>query len=96
MTGRNPIAAIGKILTSAGFVLLALAVAWWYLFFEQVLGENVKKASDCFYYTTDTCSLGSVVGMVGNIPTYSPLVFWAAVAAIVVGLMLIGAAPRKS
>ncbi len=87
---------LGKTLFILGVGLLAGAVAWWYLFFEQVFGEDVKKASACFYYTTDICSLGDVVGAVGRIPTYSPLSFWAAIAALAAGIALLALSPRKS
>jgi len=87
---------LGKTLLVLGFGLFAGAVAWWYLFFEQVFGEDVKKASECFYYTTDICSLGEVVGAVGRIPTYSPIPFWASIVAVGAGIALLAFAPRKS
>lgn len=86
---------IGKTLIVLGFGLLAGAVAWWYLFFEQIFGDDVKEASECFYYTTDICSLGEVVGVVGNIPTYSPVPFWASIVALAAGIALLAFAPRK-
>lgn len=86
---------LGKTLIVLAFGLLAGAVAWWYLFFEQVLGKDVKKASECFYYTSELCSLGEIVGTVGHIPTYSPVPFWASVAAFVTGIALLSFAPRK-
>jgi hypothetical protein len=87
---------LGKTLMIVGIGLFAGAVAWWYLFFEQVFGEDVKKASECFYYTTKICSLGEVVGVVGQIPPYSPVSFWAAVVALGAGVALLALAPRKS
>ncbi len=87
---------LGKTLIVLGFGLLAGAVAWWYLFFEQVFGHDVKKASECFYFTTDICSLGDVVGAVGSVPTYSPIPFWASIGAIAAGIALLAIAPRKS
>ena len=89
-------ATVGKTLLIVGLILLGGAIVWWYSFFEQVLGERVKEASDCFYYTTDICSLGNVVGVVGDIPTYSPVVFWAAAAAMTAGIAFIALAPRRS
>jgi hypothetical protein len=86
---------IGRILLLAGLALLVGAVVWWYLFFEQILGDNVKQASDCFYYTTDLCSFGAAVGMVSDIPTYSPLPFWGAAISMVSGLAMIAGARRK-
>lgn len=86
---------VGRILLVVGFALFVGAVAWWYLFFEQILGEDVKKASDCFYYTTDLCSFGTAAGLIGDIPTYSPLPFWGAVVAMVSGLAMIAGARGK-
>jgi hypothetical protein len=86
---------LGKFLLLVGGTLFVGAVAWWYLFYAQFLGEDVKQASECFYYRTDVCALGDVVSVVGNIPTYSPIPLWASVATIVVGLVLLGAAPRR-
>lgn len=86
---------VGRILLFVGFALLVGAVVWWYLFFEQILGEDVKQASDCFYYTTDLCSFGAAVGMVSKVPTYSPLPFWAAAIAMVSGLGMIAGARGK-
>jgi hypothetical protein len=88
-------AVVGRILLVVALVLLVGAVVWWYLFFEQILGDNVKQASDCFYYTTDLCSFGAAVGMVSDIPTYSPLPFWGAAISMVSGLAMIAGARRK-
>ena len=86
---------VGRILLVVGLALLVGAVVWWYLFFEQILGGDVKQASDCFYYTTDLCSFGAAVDMVSDIPTYSPLPFWASAVAMVSGLAMIAAARGK-
>jgi len=90
------IRAFGKFLMILGTGFLVAAVAWWYLFFEQMLGENVKQASECFYFTTDRCSLGQVVGFLGDIPTYSPFAFWIAVGTMTCGLIIVLAGPRGS
>lgn len=88
-------ATVGKLLLAMGVLLLIGAVGWWYAFFEQFLGRDVKKASACFYYTTDSCSLASVVGYIGDIPTYTPLPFWLAIGVMVIGTILLAAAPLK-
>ncbi len=87
---------LGKTMVAIGALMLVGAVGWWYAFFEQVLGHDVKKASQCFYYTTDACSLASIVGYIGNIPTYSPLPFWLSVAVMVIGVVFLAMAPLKS
>lgn len=89
-------ATLGKVLVGLGALTLAGAVWWWYAFFEQVLGHDVKKASQCFYYTTDTCSLASVVGYLGDIPTYSPLPFWVSIALMIIGVVLLAMTPLRS
>lgn len=88
-------ATIGKLLLAIGVALLIGAVGWWYAFFQQFLGHDVKKASQCFYYTTDTCSLASIIGYVGDIPTYNPLPFWLSIAIMLVGGVLLTTAPLK-
>lgn len=86
---------LGKALLALALLVLVAAVAWWYVFFEQIFGQDVKQASECFYYTTDACAMGNLVGMVGDIPTYSPLPFWSAVALFALGIVMIAAAPRR-
>jgi len=88
------IAALGKTLIVVGLLLLGLAVTWWYVFFEQMLGEDVKQASECFYFTTDVCAVGNVVGLVSEIPAYSPVAFWISAAALVIGIAALALAPR--
>jgi hypothetical protein len=85
----------GKALVAMGALMLVGAVGWWYVFFEQILGRDVKRASQCFYYTTDACSLASAVGYLGKIPTYSPVPFWLSVAVMLIGVILMATAPMK-
>ncbi|MBL8659364.1 MAG: hypothetical protein JNM75_06370 [Rhodospirillales bacterium] len=89
-------ATLGKALVALGVLTLAGAVWWWYAFFEQVFGHDVKKASHCFYYTSDTCSLASIVGYLGDIPTYSPLPFWVSIALMIIGVVLLAMTPLRS
>lgn len=86
-------ARIGKGLLALGALVFCGAVAWWYLFYEQVLGENVQMARDCFYHTTDTCAVGNLVlEYTGNIPPYDPMVLWVAGILAVVGVLVLSAA----
>ena len=87
-------ARIGKALMVLGGVLFIAATAWWYAFFEPMLGDNVKVASACFYVTTQECSLGTVLGLFGDVPAYSPWAFWAAVLTAAAGVVVYAAAPR--
>lgn len=89
-------ARLGKALMLLGLIGFVGAIGWWFLFFEQFLGADVKDASPCFYYTTDICSLGRFAGMVSDIPIYSPLALWTAAGVFAFGLILFVMAPRRS
>ena len=83
-------------LSVAGFVA---STAWWYLFFEQMLGQDVKRASGCFYQTTADCRLGNVLGTFGSIPAYNPVLLWLSAAGFGFGLLLYGvilSRPKRS
>lgn len=84
----------GKILLVLGTLALVGATVWWYLFFEQALGDEVTQAKECFYYTTDLCRLGSgAVGAFSEIPPYEPAAFWAAVVLAAAGAVALAVAP---
>jgi hypothetical protein len=85
---------LGKVLLGAGCVLFVCAVGWWYLFFEQFLGEDVKDASSCFYVTSDVCSLAEYAAIMSDIPAYSPWALWAAASAVIVGVFILAFSPR--
>ena len=85
---------LGKILMAFGGVMFIAATAWWYVFFESMLGDDVKAASACFYRTTESCALGNLVGMLSEIPAYSPWAFWAAVGMTAAGIVIYAVAPR--
>ena len=87
-------ARLGKALMALGGVLFIAATAWWYVFFESMLGDDVKSASACFYRTTESCALGNVVGLFSDVPTYSPWALWAAVLTAAAGVVVYAAAPR--
>ncbi|NQV45186.1 MAG: hypothetical protein HQ501_09800 [Rhodospirillales bacterium] len=88
---------LGKGLILAGFASFAASVAWWYLFFAQLLKEDVKQASACFYQTTTDCAIGNmVISTFGDIPAYSPDLLWLAAGLVGLGIMLLGAKPGTS
>lgn len=85
---------LGKGLFLAGFATFIGAVVWWYLFYAQLLAEDVKMASECFYRTTADCAIGNVVvSTFGDIPVYSPDILWLAAGLAGFGAFLIGAKP---
>ncbi len=85
---------LGKGLILAGFASFVTSVVWWYLFFEQLLKEDVKRASACFYQTTTDCAIGNVViSALGDIPVYSPELLWLAGGLTGLGMILVGAKP---
>ncbi|TVR97660.1 MAG: hypothetical protein EA406_09065 [Rhodospirillales bacterium] len=88
-------ARVAKILLIAGSVTFVGAVAWWYAFYQQFLGENVKLASDCFYFERDFCVLADAAELVSRIPAYSPAAFWSAVALLGAGILALAAAPGR-
>jgi len=79
----------------AGVTGFIAATAWWYMFFEQMLGENIKEASECFYQTTVKCEFGNLVGQVGDVPTYSPASLWLSGSVFVVGVVMYGLIAKR-
>lgn len=88
-------ATIGAAIIITGSVCFVGAVAWWYAFFEQFLGTDVKKASECFYFSSDFCALGDLVSFVGDIPAYRPWAFWVSVSIIGVGILVLALSPVR-
>lgn len=81
---------LGLLLAGLGLLTFVGATAWWYMFYETYLGQNVKDASSCFYQTTPVCEVGNIVGIFGNIPAYSPLSLWIACALFVASGLIYG------
>ncbi len=81
---------LGKILVVAGIASFVGATAWWYLFFETLLGESVKEARTCFYQTTASCEVGNLAGLFSDVPVYSPLALWISVGLFVIGGLVYG------
>jgi hypothetical protein len=86
---------LGKLLLMLGCAGFIGATAWWYMFFEGLLGQNVKQASACFYETTSKCEVGNMIGAFGDVPTYSPLALWLSVALMVAGGVMYGLIGKK-
>ncbi len=88
------IRSIGKILFATGIAGFVAALIWWFMFFHQMLGENVKRASECFYRTTLECGVADAIGGVMDVPPYDPRLLWAAVALVVVGFLIAAFVPE--
>ncbi len=78
-----------------GGVAFIAALIWWMTFFRQMLGEDVKRASECFYSTTLECEIGNVVGSFMDIPPYDPVLLWGAGVLFGAGLLIYALAPRR-
>lgn len=85
----------GKLLAGLGVLGFVGATAWWYMFFEGLLGTSVKEASACFYQTTSSCEVGNMIGAFGEMPTYSPMALWVSVGLFVGGGLIYGLAGAK-
>lgn len=90
---------LGNILIALGVVVAAAAVAWWYVFYSSVVREvtsvpggstqiSVMDAKSCLYSSSDFCGLISgAARMLGKTP-YEPMLFWAGLAALVIGVVV--------
>jgi len=94
---KSFVSTLAKGLLALGGIGFAGATAWWYAFYEQLLGHSVKEASECFYRTTVTCEVGNYVGTTfGEVPTYTPTAMWVSVGLLAAGVLLLGAGGRNS
>ncbi len=88
------IRSIGKMMITVGGVGFLAALVWWFSFFHQMLGKDVKRASECFYSTTVECSLADAVGLFMDVPPYQPGLLWFAGATIALGFLVAVFAPE--
>ena len=79
---------ISMFLMSIGATGFVAAVAWWFMFFEQMLGIDVKAASECFYRTTLECQAGNFVGSFMEKSPYEPMFMWIVVAVAIIGFLV--------
>ena len=90
---------LGNIVIVLGVIAVAAACVWWYTFFSSVVREvarvpggstqiSVADAKSCLYSNSDFCGLISgAARMLGNTP-YEPMLFWAGIVALVVGVVV--------
>jgi hypothetical protein len=79
---------IGRVFVVTGAAGFVGAVGWWFMFFHQMLGDNVKQVSGCFYSTTLQCAVADAAGSMLEIPPYDPKLLWGAGAVAAVGLLI--------
>ena len=90
-------AIFGKTLMLFGLLVFGLSVAWWYFYFVQFHGVDVKQASDCFYYFEPSCEPTVVEELLSasDVPPYSPYAFWASVILFGLGGTLLALSPFR-
>jgi len=79
---------LGNLLVVLGLVACIIATIWWIVFFYDILGEDFQIARECFYTTTNLCSLKASAALFSDIPEYTPKLLWAGAAMFVLGLGL--------
>ena len=83
---RKRVAKLCIFLSAIGGII---AVAWWLIFFHQLLGSNVKVASKCFYRTYRECEIGNIFEWFTGIPYYRPELLWVSVGTFLFGMFLL-------
>lgn len=68
--------------------LFVVATGWWITFFHELLGEQFQVARECFYWTTELCSLKEAAGFIVDVPVYDPKMLWVSGGLLVVGIGL--------
>ena len=77
---------IGNAMMFLGSVAFVSATAWWIVFFYEILGDNFQKARDCFYWTSEICTLKEAAPLLTNVPVYNPVLMWAGAAMFLIGV----------
>ena len=90
---------LGNILAILGVLVFAGAFIWWFQFYSSVANElrpmaggqatmSVWDAKSCLYSSSDFCGLVSGgARLLGRTP-YEPMLFWAGLAALVIGIVV--------
>ncbi len=79
---------LGNVLMLLGLGGFVTATAWWLSFFYEILGNEFQLARECFYWTTDLCSLKAPAALFSDVPAYEPRLLWLAAAIFVAGVLL--------
>ncbi len=90
---------LGNILAIIGASVLVAAVAWWFTFYSNVVGElrnvpgveptaSVRDMWRCLYSSDGLCALISgAANLIGKTP-YEPMTFWAGLVGLIVGVVV--------
>lgn len=82
---------VGSWLLISGIVGIIASVIWWQSFYTQVdrfLGAKGPLPVACLYELTGSCRMVSNVASFFGAGGYDPLLLWASVAAIIVGVLM--------
>ena len=81
-------AKLGNVLMLLGVGGFITATAWWMSFFYEILGNEFQLARECFYWTTDLCSLKAPAAFFSDVPAYEPRLLWASGGIFVLGMLI--------
>lgn len=79
---------LGATLMFIGLMGFVGATAWWISFFYDILGDDFQLARECFYKTTDLCSLKGMAAPFADVPEYDPNFLWLSVGIFAIGLVV--------
>jgi hypothetical protein len=83
---------LGGLISFLGALLLGGAYVWWVQFFRQVaafIGPRNSLPIECLYQMSGPCRMVATGANIFGVGAYDPLLFWAAILVIVVGLILV-------
>jgi hypothetical protein len=81
----------GSVLIAIGIVGLIVAYQWWEKFYGAVqhfMGSSGPLPIECIYKTSGPCRMVANVAALTGVNAYDPLLFWGAIGAILIGLVL--------
>lgn len=82
------ISKIGGTIILFGVLGFVGATAWWISFFYDVMGDDFQMARECFYKTTEICSLKGLAAPFADVPEYDPNFLWLSVGLFIAGLVV--------
>lgn len=90
MNARN----LGRALVVLGVAAVVLSMGWWAAYYNEVVrGLGVKPALThpmrCLLWTADICAQPQAAAKLQNIPPYTPLALWGAMALLLLGLVVV-------